>query len=186
MLYRYLQRYLMSWRRSRLGFLTPSIGEVSLGPLDNTHHKKPLASKVPNELAARWCITERVKRLAGNEIELGMKILTIESRASNTPIDKVTYLCCHDGSTDKDLPRICRIQYGHLGSAIGFWSERCLGHLYTVLEPIGSARLTFDDDIVLYELCDFVTECCSVSGMRSQTWGGVSTWSRGKYWYIGQ
>ena len=24
---------------SRLGFVTPSIGEVSLGPLGNTHHK---------------------------------------------------------------------------------------------------------------------------------------------------
>ena len=31
---------------------------------------------------------ERVKRLAGNEIELGMKIPTIESRASNIPMTK--------------------------------------------------------------------------------------------------
>ena len=31
---------------------------------------------------------ERVKRLAGNEIELGMMIPTIESRASNIPITK--------------------------------------------------------------------------------------------------
>ena len=30
--------------------------------------------------------------------------------------------------------------------------ERCLGHVYIVLEPVGSARLTFVDDIVLYEL----------------------------------
>ena len=30
---------------------------------------------------------ERVKRLAGNKIELGMRISTIESRASNIPID---------------------------------------------------------------------------------------------------
>src|SRR5215216_2882829 len=37
MLYRYLRRCLLSWHRSRLGFATPSIGEVSLGPLDNTH-----------------------------------------------------------------------------------------------------------------------------------------------------
>ena len=29
---------------------------------------------------------ERVKRLAGNEIELGMMIPTIESRASNIPM----------------------------------------------------------------------------------------------------
>ena len=39
MLYRYLRRCLLSWHRSRLGFVTPSIGEVSLGPLGNTHYK---------------------------------------------------------------------------------------------------------------------------------------------------
>ena len=36
---------------------------------------------------------ERVKRLAGNKIELGMKIPTIESWASNIPITKgITYV----------------------------------------------------------------------------------------------
>ena len=38
---------------------------------------------------------KRVKRLAGNEIELGMKIPTIESRASNILMDKGNYVCCH-------------------------------------------------------------------------------------------
>ena len=47
-----------------------------------------LASNVTNELVARWCITERVKRVASNEIELGMRIPTIESRASNIPMTK--------------------------------------------------------------------------------------------------
>ena len=47
-----------------------------------------LTSIVTNELVAGRCITERVKRLAGNEIELGMMILTIESQASNTPMTK--------------------------------------------------------------------------------------------------
>ena len=47
-----------------------------------------LASIVTNELVARSSIMERVKRLAGNEIELGMKIPTIESRASNIPMTK--------------------------------------------------------------------------------------------------
>ena len=51
------------------------------------HHKK-LVSKVTKELVKRSCITERVKRLVGDNIELGMKIPTIESRASNIPIDK--------------------------------------------------------------------------------------------------
>ena len=51
------------------------------------HHKK-LASNVTNELVTGSCITERVKRLASNDIELDMEIPTIESRASNIPIDK--------------------------------------------------------------------------------------------------
>jgi hypothetical protein len=63
---------------------------------------------------------ERVKRLADNEIELGMEIPTIESRASNIPMDKGNNVCCHNGSTDKDLHRICRNQYGHLGHAISY------------------------------------------------------------------
>ena len=49
-----------------------------------------LASSVTNELVAGLCIMERVKRLAGNEIELGMMIPTIESRASNIPMAKGT------------------------------------------------------------------------------------------------
>ena len=61
---------------------------------------------------------ERVKRLAGNEIELGMMIPPIESLASNIPMDKGNYVCCHNDSIDKDLRRICRSQYGHPGSAI--------------------------------------------------------------------
>ena len=53
-----------------------------------------------------WCITERVKRLAGNEIELGIEIPTIESWASNIPVTKetmyvviaffMTYTCSYD------------------------------------------------------------------------------------------
>ena len=34
----------------------------------------------------------------------------------------------------------------------------CLGHVYIVLEPVGSAHLTFADDIVLYELYDLVID----------------------------
>ena len=49
-----------------------------------------LASNVTNDLVTRCCITERVKRLAGNEIVLGIEILTIESRASNIPMTKGT------------------------------------------------------------------------------------------------
>ena len=51
------------------------------------HHHK-LASNVTIELVTGFCIMERVKRLAGNEIELGMEIPTIKSRVSNIPINK--------------------------------------------------------------------------------------------------
>ena len=87
MLYRYLRRCLLGWHKSRLGFFTPTIGEVSLGPLGNAHHMKPCKT-VTNELVAGCCITERLKRLASNEIELGMKIPAIESLASNIPMTK--------------------------------------------------------------------------------------------------
>ena len=49
-----------------------------------------IASNVTKELVAGRCIMERVKRLAGNEIELGMMIPTIESQASNIPMTKGT------------------------------------------------------------------------------------------------
>ena len=52
-----------------------------------------LASNVTNELVIGCCITERLKRLAGNEIELGIEIPTTESRASNIPMTKgITYV----------------------------------------------------------------------------------------------
>ena len=54
------------------------------------HITMSLASNVTNDLVAGCCIMERVKRLAGNEIEVGMLILTIESRASNIPMTKGT------------------------------------------------------------------------------------------------
>ena len=38
---------------------------------------------------------ERVKRLAGNEIELGVEIPTIESRENNIQMNKGNYVCCH-------------------------------------------------------------------------------------------
>ena len=133
-----------------------------------------------------WCITERVKRLADNEIELCMKIPTMECRASNIPMTKAIMYVVITVRPIKDLCRICRSQYGYPASAIGYWPERCLGHVYIVLKPVRSACLTFDDDFVLYELCDLVTECCSESRMRSHTWREVSKWLRGKDSYIGR
>ena len=138
MLYRYLRRCLLGWHRSRLGFVTPSIRARYLWALTVMHIIISLASNATNELVVGWCITERVNRLAGNEIELG-----IGYRRSN--LGQVTYwwqreqriLLC--GLTDKYLRRICRNQYEHPGSAIGYWPEMCLGHVYIVLEPVGSA-----------------------------------------------
>ena len=49
------------------------------------HHKK---LHVSNEFSQRSRITERVKRLVANEIELGREIPTIKSRANNISPDK--------------------------------------------------------------------------------------------------
>ena len=43
----------------------------------------------------------------------------------------------------------------------------CLGQVYIVIEPIGSARLMFNDDLY-YELCVLVAEVFSKSRMRSR------------------
>ena len=61
----------------------------------------------------------------------------------------------------------------------------CLGQVCIVLEPVGSARLTLDDDLY-YELCDLMNRSLfrvpdEITDMR-----GVSKWSRGKDSYIGR
>ena len=119
-LYRCLQRYLLGWHKSRLG--CHFVLESYLWALSVMLITISLASVVTNELVMKWCITERVKRLVGNEIEL-----SIGYRRSN--LGQVTYrwqreqrmLLC--GLIDKDLRRICRNQYEHPGSAIGYWPE---------------------------------------------------------------
>ena len=60
------------------------------------------------------------------------------------------------GLTDKDLRRICRNQYGHPGSAIGYWPESCLGHVYMVPEPVGSTHLRFDGARVIGKVCTWL------------------------------
>ena len=86
-LYRCLRRYLLGWRISRLGFVTPIVGEV-LWAHSVMHHHNEL--NVTKALVTGSCIAVRVKRLAGNEIELGIEMPTIESRASNIPMTKGT------------------------------------------------------------------------------------------------
>ena len=49
------------------------------------HHNE---LNVTKELVTGSCIAVQVKRLAGNEIEQGIGIPPIESRASNIPMDK--------------------------------------------------------------------------------------------------
>ena len=54
------------------------------------HHHNEL--NVTKCLVTGSCITEQVNRLAGNEIEQGVGIPTIESRESNIPMDKGDYI----------------------------------------------------------------------------------------------
>ena len=49
-----------------------------------------LASNVANELVMGCSITKRENKLVANEIELGIEIPMIESRASNIPMTKET------------------------------------------------------------------------------------------------
>ena len=66
------------------------VSERYLWALSVMHITISLASNVTNELITGCCIIEQVKRLTGNEVELGMVIPTIESRASNIPMTKGT------------------------------------------------------------------------------------------------
>ena len=66
------------------------LSERYLWALSVMHITISHASNVTNELVAGLSITERVKRLAGNEIELGIEIPTTESGASNIPMTKGT------------------------------------------------------------------------------------------------
>ena len=68
--------------------LSLHVTEIYLYALSVIQHHKEVTSNVPNELVTGSFIMERVKRLAGDEIELGMEIQTIESRASNISPDK--------------------------------------------------------------------------------------------------
>ena len=68
--------------------LSLRVTERYLWALSVIQHRKELESNVANELVTRSCITKRLKRLVGKEIELGMEIPTIESRASNIWPDK--------------------------------------------------------------------------------------------------
>ena len=56
--YGYLRKCLLGWHVSRLGFVTPIVGEISLGPLSNAHHNE---LKVTKCLVTGSCITVRVK-----------------------------------------------------------------------------------------------------------------------------
>ena len=70
--------------------LSLRLSERYLWALLVMHITMGLASNVTNELVMGCCITERVEILAGNEIELGIEIPTIESRSSNIPLTKGT------------------------------------------------------------------------------------------------
>ena len=105
-LYRCLRRYLLGWRISRLGFVTPIVGEVSLGPLGSAHHLG-LTSITTNELVVRWCITERLKRLAGNKIDLGMKIPS----SISLPASLFTHSVIHHPATNSLVAMLARLMW---------------------------------------------------------------------------
>ena len=82
--YGYLRKCLLGWHRD--WDLSLRVTERYLWAHSVMHHHNEL--NVTKALVTGSCIAVRVKRLAGNEIEQGIGIPTIESRASNIPIDK--------------------------------------------------------------------------------------------------
>ena len=82
------------------------------------HHHNEL--NVTKELVKGSCVMERVKRLAGNEIERGMGIPTIESRASNVPIDKGN--CIKDYLNPRHRGSFDEIIVEHVGANMGIRS----------------------------------------------------------------
>ena len=112
--YRYLRKYLLfyadrDWDLS-LRMTERYLWAHSVGHHHNVHN-------VIKELITGWCVTERVKRLAGNEIEQGIGIPTIESRASTIPLDKGNCIRdwlspWHRGSSDEIIVE-------HVGATMG-------------------------------------------------------------------
>ena len=65
----------------------------------------------------------------------------------------MTYTCSYDYEII-ELPNTgATPEYEHPGSTIGYWPEMSLDHTYIVLEPVGSARLTFGDDRYYEFMC---------------------------------
>ena len=79
------------------------------------HHHNEL--NVTKWLVTISCITVRVKWLAGNEIERGIGIPTIESRASNIPIDKGN--CIRDYLNPRHRGSSNEIIVEHVGANMG-------------------------------------------------------------------
>ena len=112
--YRYLRKCLLGWHKSRLGFVTPYDREVSLGPLGNASSNELNVTKC---LVTGSCIMVRVKWLVGNETERGIGIPTIESRASNIPIDKGN--CIRDWLNPRHRRSSDEIIVEHVGANMG-------------------------------------------------------------------
>ena len=87
--YRYLQRYMLSWRISRLGFVTPIVGEVSLGPLGNGHHLS-LSSIATKWVSCGMMYYGTSKETCRWRYWTRYWIPTIKSRAINIPMTKGT------------------------------------------------------------------------------------------------
>ena len=83
--YRYLRKYLLFYM-DRDWDLSLRMTERYHWAHSIMHHHNEL--RVTKCLVTGSCIAVRVKRLAGNEIELGIEIPTIESQASNIPMTK--------------------------------------------------------------------------------------------------
>ena len=88
-----------------------------------------------------------------NEIEIGMRILSIESWTSNIPKDNGNVIRdymnpWHRGSTDKIFVEYVGSNMDIQVPLLDIERGSVSGHVCIVLEPAGSAHLRFDDVLV--------------------------------------
>ena len=74
---------------------------------------------------------------------------------------------------------------GYPDPAIGYWPERCLGHVYMVPEPVGSTHLRFGDARVVMGYVYAVTRMLFGVPDEIPDSRGVPEWFGGKELYIG-
>ena len=127
---------------------------------------------------------KRVKRLADNEIELGIKIPTIESRASNIPMTKgIIYVVIAVWPIKIFVEYVGTNMSIHVPLLV--IDRRCVSVMSTLFSNRRVRTLKVTMTVSLWVYVFWCTEGSSESRIWSRTWRGVLRWSRRKDQYTG-